>query len=76
MNEFRHVVAIRGVYPDAAGTRVVLIDDKSDGLLYNPVNDATLEIPNFSPSTLGVLWENNPVDKVSASPLWFSNFRI
>ena len=64
MNEFRHVVGIRGIYPDPTGTRVVLVDDKSDGLLYNPINDAILEVPNFSPSTNGVLWENYPPDRV------------
>ena len=68
------MVAIRGLYPEATGTRVILIDDKSDGLLYNPINDATVEIPNFSPSTQGVLWENHPNDRVSLFLAVYSSF--
>ncbi|XP_070553702.1 WD repeat-containing protein 19-like isoform X2 [Ptychodera flava] len=63
VNEFRHVVGIRKVYPDMTGTRMVFIDDKSDGYVYNPVNDATLDIPNFSPTVKGILWENWPLDR-------------
>ncbi|XP_065839406.1 WD repeat-containing protein 19-like isoform X2 [Oscarella lobularis] len=63
VNEFRHVIGIRGLYPDSSGTRLIFIDDKSDGIIYNPVNDAAIEIPNFSPSIQGVLWENWPQDK-------------
>ncbi|XP_071786835.1 WD repeat-containing protein 19-like isoform X1 [Asterias amurensis] len=63
VNEFRHLVGIRKVYPDPSGTRLVFIDDKSDGFVYNPVNDQILEIPDFSPTVKGVLWENWPYDK-------------
>ncbi|XP_072170705.1 WD repeat-containing protein 19-like [Diadema setosum] len=58
VNEFRHLVGIRRLFSDPSGTRLVFIDDKSDGFVYNPVNDQTLEIPNFSPTIKNVLWEN------------------
>ncbi|XP_022086384.1 WD repeat-containing protein 19-like [Acanthaster planci] len=63
VNEFRHEVGIRKVFPDPSGTRLIFIDDKSDGFVYNPVNDQILEIPDFSPTVKGVLWENWPYDK-------------
>ena len=37
VNEFRHVVGIRKLYPDPSGTRLIFVDDKSDGFVYNPV---------------------------------------
>ncbi|XP_015201422.1 WD repeat-containing protein 19 isoform X2 [Lepisosteus oculatus] len=63
VNEYRHPVGIRKIFPDPNGTRLVLIDDKSDGFIYCPVNDTVFEIPNFSPTIKGVLWENWPMDK-------------
>ncbi|XP_073252735.1 WD repeat-containing protein 19-like [Porites lutea] len=63
VNEFRHVVGIKKIFPDFSGTYLVFIDEKTDGFVYNPVNDATFEIPNFSPSIKGIVWENWPLDK-------------
>lgn len=51
------------MFVDPSGTKLVFIDDKSDGFVYNPVNDATFEIPNFSPTIKGIVWENWPLDK-------------
>uniref|UniRef100_A0A8C2H4P6 WD repeat domain 19 n=1 Tax=Cyprinus carpio TaxID=7962 RepID=A0A8C2H4P6_CYPCA len=67
VNEYRHTVGVRKVFPDPNGTRLVFIDEKSDSFLYSPlyflqVNDSIFEIPDFSPAIKGVLWEN-----------WFSN---
>ena len=42
----------------------MFVDEKSDGFLYYPVTDKSLEVPNFLPSTEGVLWEMWPSDKV------------
>ncbi|KAI0219650.1 WD repeat-containing protein 19 [Lamellibrachia satsuma] len=63
VNEFRHVVGIRKIFPDINGTRLIFIDDKSDGYVYNPVNDNIVEIPDFSPIVKGVLWENFAMDE-------------
>ncbi|KAL7856198.1 hypothetical protein AOLI_G00198020 [Acnodon oligacanthus] len=63
VNEYRHPVGVRKVFPDPNGTRLVFIDDKSDGFLYCPVDDSLFEIPDFSPMITGVLWENWVNDK-------------
>lgn len=38
VSELQHVISIKAVYPDCAGTRLVFIDAKSDGYVYNPVS--------------------------------------
>ncbi|MCJ8749256.1 hypothetical protein PDJAM_G00174210 [Pangasius djambal] len=63
VNEYRHQVAVRKVFPDPNGTRLVFIDDKSDGFLYSPVDGLLFEIPDFSSTITGVLWENWVNDK-------------
>ncbi|PKU35358.1 wd repeat-containing protein 19 [Limosa lapponica baueri] len=63
VNEYRHPVSVRKIFPDPNGTRLAFIDDKSDGFIYCPVNDRLYEIPNFSPTIKGILWENWPMDK-------------
>ncbi|XP_004681546.2 PREDICTED: WD repeat-containing protein 19 [Condylura cristata] len=63
VNDYRHPVGVKKIFPDPNGTRLVFIDEKSDGFVYCPVNDATFEIPDFSPTIKGVLWENWPMDK-------------
>ncbi|NXF19699.1 WDR19 protein, partial [Rhodinocichla rosea] len=63
VNEYRHPVSVKKVFPDPNGTRMAFIDDKSDGFVYCPVNDRVHEIPDFSPTIKGILWENWPMDK-------------
>jgi len=63
VNEFKHVVGITKIFPDNSATRLVLVDEKSDAFVYNPVNDALVELPEFPPGAKGVLWENWPLDK-------------
>ena len=64
MNEFHHPVGIVAIYPDAAGIRVVFVDDKGDATLYNPVQDTCVELPNFPQGTKGVLWDSWVSDRV------------
>ncbi|XP_022361796.1 WD repeat-containing protein 19 isoform X2 [Enhydra lutris kenyoni] len=63
VNDYRHPVGVKKIFPDPNGTRLIFIDEKSDGFVYCPVSDATYEIPDFSPTIRGVLWENWPMDK-------------
>ncbi|XP_045429329.1 WD repeat-containing protein 19 isoform X2 [Pipistrellus kuhlii] len=63
VNDYRHPVSVKKIFPDPNGTTLVFIDEKCDGFVYCPVNDATYEIPDFSPTIKGVLWENWPLDK-------------
>ncbi|XP_043548785.1 WD repeat-containing protein 19 isoform X2 [Chiloscyllium plagiosum] len=63
VNEYRHSVSIRKVFPDPSGTKMAFIDDKSDGLVYCPVNDTIYEIPNFPTTVRSILWEHFTMDK-------------
>jgi WD repeat-containing protein 19 len=48
VNEFRHIVGIKDLFPDSSGTRVIFIDSKSDGFVYNPVSTDCLSFCTFS----------------------------
>eukprot|EP00911_Craspedida_sp_UC1_P000783 UC1_evm1s599 len=60
VSEYQHPPGIRAIYPDAAGTRVVLVDNKGDAVVYSPMDDSTLSVPNFPLSCSRVLWEMRP----------------
>ncbi|XP_026503765.1 WD repeat-containing protein 19 isoform X1 [Terrapene carolina triunguis] len=47
VNEYRHPVSVRKIYPDPNGTRLVFIDDKSDGFVYCPVSQFRTFIPLY-----------------------------
>lgn len=57
VNDFKHVAGIRNVFPDPSGTRLVIIDEKMDGLIYNPVNDHTVQIVGFPSTAKCVVWD-------------------
>ena len=58
------VTGITKVYPDSSGIRLVFTDDKSDAFLYNPINDTTIDVPDYPPSAVGLLWDMGPLEKV------------
>ncbi|CAG5939375.1 unnamed protein product [Menidia menidia] len=60
VSSYSHPVGVRKVFPDVNGTRLVFIDDKNDGFLFSPSNATAscFELPNFSPTITGVLWDN------------------
>uniref|UniRef100_A0A8C5ID53 Anaphase-promoting complex subunit 4 WD40 domain-containing protein n=1 Tax=Gouania willdenowi TaxID=441366 RepID=A0A8C5ID53_GOUWI len=58
VTSYSHSVGVRKVFPDFNGTQVVFIDDKNIGFLFFPAN-----LPNFSPTITGVLWDNWHADK-------------
>ncbi|XP_071315895.1 WD repeat-containing protein 19-like isoform X2 [Trachinotus anak] len=64
VNSYSHPAGVRGVFPDLNGTRLVFIDDKSSGFLLSPANrtDSCFELPNFSPTITGVLWDTWDAD--------------
>ena len=64
VNEYHHPTGVVSVYPDITGTRIVFLDEKGDGILYNPVNDECIELQNFPHNAKGVLWDNWINDKV------------
>lgn len=61
--EYRHSVGIRQIFCDPAGTRLVFLDDKSHGYIFNPVNNDLILIPNLPAKISGVLWDNNLADR-------------
>ncbi|XP_041788987.1 WD repeat-containing protein 19 [Chelmon rostratus] len=65
VSTYSHSVGVRKVFPDLNGTRLVFIDDKNGGFLLSPANatDSCFELPNFSPTITGVLWDNWHADR-------------
>uniref|UniRef100_A0A1B6EAI7 WD repeat-containing protein 19 n=1 Tax=Clastoptera arizonana TaxID=38151 RepID=A0A1B6EAI7_9HEMI len=63
VTEFQHTVGIKSIFPDFSGTRLIAIDVKNEGHLYNPVTDELLNLPEFPSTTTGVLWDLSQADK-------------
>eukprot|EP00039_Didymoeca_costata_P030876 m.31858 g.31858 ORF g.31858 m.31858 type:complete len:1357 (-) comp8355_c0_seq1:4546-8616(-) len=57
VNEYRHTCGIRSITPDPSGTRLAFLDAIGDGFLYNPANDELLQLPDMSPSCLGMFYD-------------------
>uniref|UniRef100_A0A182K004 Uncharacterized protein n=1 Tax=Anopheles christyi TaxID=43041 RepID=A0A182K004_9DIPT len=55
--QFRHQAGIRAIYPDVDATRLVFIDDHSQGYLFIAACDETLRITEFPKHCTGVLWD-------------------
>jgi len=49
--------AIRRIFPDIHGTRVIFIDESGSGFLYNPLDSQVTEIPEFNKESRLVLWD-------------------
>ncbi|XP_068176892.1 WD repeat-containing protein 19 isoform X2 [Antennarius striatus] len=62
---YNHSVGVKKVFPDLNGTRLVFIDNKNGGFLLSPANktESCIELPNFSPTITGVLWDNWHADR-------------
>lgn len=65
-------VGITHLYPDATGTKLVIIDDKCDAFLFNSVNDTLIALPDVSPSVVNIVWESFVADKVNHLIFLFS----
>ncbi|KAL3996433.1 class B basic helix-loop-helix protein 2 [Sarotherodon galilaeus] len=65
VNSYSHSVGVRKVFPDVIGSRLVFIDNKNSGFLLSPANatESCFELPNFSPTITGVLWDNWHADR-------------
>nr|CAD7423460.1 unnamed protein product [Timema monikensis] len=63
ISEYRHTVGIRSVHADQSGARLIVVDDKSEGYIYNPVTDELLRIPEFPPNSTDVLWDSLAQDR-------------
>jgi len=45
------------VFPNFSGTKCICMDNTGNGYLYNPIDDTSIFIPNFSAQTNQVLWD-------------------
>ncbi|CAL1601444.1 unnamed protein product [Knipowitschia caucasica] len=62
---YNHPVGVMKLFPDLNGSQIVFIDDKNSGFLLSPSNatESCIELPNFSPTITGVLWDNWHADR-------------
>lgn len=63
VTDFRHNVGIRDLYADQSGSHLVVVDEKSEGYIYNPITDVMLNVPKFPPTCCGVLWDCNSQER-------------
>ncbi|XP_067012869.2 WD repeat-containing protein 19 [Anabrus simplex] len=63
VTDFRHEIGLRDLYPDLSGSRLVIVDDKSEGYIYTPASDQLLKIPDFSTKCAGALWDTQIMDR-------------
>ncbi|GBG32352.1 WD repeat-containing protein 19 [Hondaea fermentalgiana] len=56
-SELRHAHPIRAIYPNAAGTRIVFIDQTGSGFLYNPIDSQVCEVPDLNADTVRIIWD-------------------
>ncbi|XP_044727730.1 WD repeat-containing protein 19 [Chrysoperla carnea] len=61
--EYKHVIGIKNIFIDPGGTRLVFIDDKSQGYLYNPVINQVTIINELAPTVLGIIWDSYPLNR-------------
>lgn len=61
LSEYKHDkgLAIKGVWPNPTGSRIVFVDGNNDGYIYSPVSDDQLvQIPKFPPTVSKVMWDS------------------
>lgn len=63
MHEFRHNAGIKSIHPEPNGTKIIMLDVKASGYVYNPINDDLLVIRSFPENVKTVLWDNSITDK-------------
>ncbi|XP_050295176.1 WD repeat-containing protein 19 [Anthonomus grandis grandis] len=61
--EYKHNVGISDIFLDPAGTRLVLVDVKSMGYVFNGVTNELISIPNIPNKVKGVTWDSNISDR-------------
>jgi len=54
---YRHSMGIRQLFMDIEGTKVIFIDDHSQGYVFLPVVEEALLIPDIPKQCLGCLWD-------------------
>ena len=49
--------------PEPNGTKLIMLDVKASGYVYNPINDDLMIIRSFPENVKTVLWDNSITDK-------------
>lgn len=62
-SEFTHPVGVTNIWADPAGTRLVFIDIKGQGYVYNAVINQNVVIPDLPNKVVGVTWDSNIHDR-------------
>lgn len=57
--EFRHDCGVKQIFCDSSGTRLILVDDKTNIYLYNPIIDESLLISDGPSPLMGIVWDIN-----------------
>ena len=63
VQEFKHNAGIKEILPEPNGTKSIIVDVKSQGYIYNPVNDEVTVIRDFPVKNKKILWDNSITDK-------------
>lgn len=63
VHEFRHNAGIKALIPEPNGTKLVMLDVKACGYIFNPINDELIYIRHFPENAKVVLWDNSITDK-------------
>ncbi len=63
VHEFKHNAGVKDIIPEPNGTKLILMDVKACGYIFNPINDELLVIRSFPENSKTVLWDNSITDK-------------
>lgn len=63
VQELRHNTGVKELIPEPNGTKSILVDVKSQGYIYNPVNDEVTLIRDFPDKCKKLIWDSSVTDK-------------
>nr|CAI5868921.1 unnamed protein product [Callosobruchus analis] len=61
--EYRHAIGITSIFVDLAGTRLIFLDIKTKGYIFNAVLNEIIPIPDLPAKTYGITWDSNINDR-------------
>nr|CAH7760831.1 unnamed protein product [Callosobruchus chinensis] len=61
--EYRHAIGITNIFVDLAGTRLIFLDIKTKGYIFNAVLNEIIPIPDLPAKTYGITWDSNINDR-------------
>ncbi|XP_057660350.1 WD repeat-containing protein 19 [Diorhabda carinulata] len=61
--EYKHAIGITNIYVDPAGTRLVFLDIKTKGYIFNAAFNEVVSIPNLPSKVVGIVWDSNIAER-------------